>query len=232
MEKKLRKLFERYLEYYPQGNFESASRYYILAEQEKELGDRSRKENSKEKVKNLFDDHILSYYSMTLGKKYPKLFADAIEKHSRTPKALPPNITHTDEIKNHILSYKELKKLKLEDYAKEILNDLNTHRFSLDSRKYLISFYKKINHTAGQIVNSIRIFYDYKEERSLVSLRDIFPIRQEETIKSTLARLQFKKIPSTLILSLIRQESAFDQRLFQGQMLRDLCSLFHQQLRK
>ena len=59
---------------------------------------------------------------MTLGKKYPKLFADAIEKHSRTPKALPPNITHTDEIK--IISYRiKLKKLKLEDYAKEILND-------------------------------------------------------------------------------------------------------------
>ena len=131
-------------------------------------------------------------------------------KNIQEPQKPFPNITHTDEIKNHILSYKELKKLKLEDYAKEILNDLNTHRFSLDSRKYLISFYKKINHTAGQIVNSIRIFYDYKEERSLVSLRDIFPIRQEETIKSTLARLQFKKIPSTLILSLIRQESAFD----------------------
>ena len=83
------KLFERYLEYYPQGNFESASRYYILAEQEKRVRGQKQKREFKRKVKNLFDDHILSYYSMTLGKKYPKLFADAIEKHSRTPKALP-----------------------------------------------------------------------------------------------------------------------------------------------
>ena len=58
--------------------------------------------------------------------------------------------------------------------------------------------------------NSIRIFYKHKDKRHLVDLKNIFPRDETDMISSILDQFKVSSFSSTLVLSVIRQESAFN----------------------
>ena len=149
---------------------------------------------------------------MLLSKDYPSLYKEkffsTLKKSKNSRFLFTPQKNSSFERK--IACLEELKKFELDNFAEDIFSDLETKTKDVNEKIFLLGIYKKYDETSRLVINSIRIFYRHKDKRHFVDLKNIFPKDETDMISSILDQFKVDSFSPTLVLSLIRQESAFN----------------------
>jgi soluble lytic murein transglycosylase len=206
--KKAAPLFQEYLNQYPDGKYASTSEYHLLKYTHHK--DKSLEKNSVEKF---IEKYPLNFYSVVLTDEYhinedvllstlsSKKISDILTDQFRNFKLDIKNIMRLN-------CYRELIELDLKSDALKVLKG-----FSFDENNELFMYYLanefyKNNNTHGESIFLIRLF-NADKLRSFIPWSSLFPDFRRELIQEQINHLQIR-LPSLLVLSIIRQESAFD----------------------
>ncbi len=213
--------FEDYLSFFPRGDFSQVSLYTILILKEKSL----KKDNSvarlklENEVSQFMEKYPLSFYSLLLGDKWSKVFNTKMKKFIRKKSKnfstdskindLYP-LTIEDNEKHKLIN--EMYKIGLKDEAWHLSRHLS---FNIDndlSVKNHLNLYRKLDDTYSLTIKSLQIYRTRKSFRDKIFIDDIFPIFRENLISKVLSQNVSQNISPYFIMSVIRQESAFNPK--------------------
>lgn len=200
--------FEEYVRNHPEGRYASTSEYVLL------------------KLNVGKADFDKSASTVAFIKKYPlNLYAFLLaDEHNLSLSILRQTLSSennlTDKRAIHefkadvatlsrLKIYAELRDFGLHDDAVSVLKDISFDTNNASLNLYLASQFRELADTHGEVSNLIKVVNVPSAERDLVPWKGLFPDFQLDTIKNELAHQNVTLSP-LLILSLIRQESAFD----------------------
>lgn len=206
------KFFNDYLKHHPNGNYNTAANYYSLFYETK--GKKQLTKKTEDKISRFFQKNPINYYSFLLAKKHPHLYQTVFEKLMDKQAQLNLKINNKEsldyKILNHIKAFSELKELELYEEAHEILAKIETGSSDMSTQLFLLEAFKKTNKLDKVVINSMRMFNNNPAGRDLINLQDIFPLSNKTIIENVLKDYKIESLKTFFILSLIRQESAFN----------------------
>ena len=212
LKKNSKSLFQDYLASYPDGNYKTASTYQVLSYESSKRSKFSQK--TKKDIKAFFEMNPISYYSLLLAKSYPDIYNPVIKDFFNFKTINEGNLEFQIEknpaLKGYYGSFEELKGFDLFDEAYEVLTKMSPLMKDFESQKLLVHFYKEIQRLDAQVIRSMRLFSQFPEKRSFSLLEDTFPLFEVSLVDSIIKQLKIHSLKPALVLSLIRQESAFN----------------------
>lgn len=201
-------LFQEYLNEYPDGRYASTSEYLILK------NSISHDKFNKDVFSKFFDKYPLNFYSIMLMDEYNFNKRDLLDFFSKdeisTTFKSKFELFKTD-INNltKLRVYNELIEFGLNEDAikalKSVTNDEQNEIFTL----FLASEFHKLQYANGEQSNLIKLIGRSQEIRDLLPLKGLFPDFKRDLISGVIAELKLDISPF-LVMSIIRQESAYD----------------------
>lgn len=205
-------LFAKYLAKYPEGRYASTSEYAQIKYRERTEGREAAIEFAKAYIKK----YPLSLYAYILIDQYglpQSLVREIFSSETALSSVRQEFSNFAADIKTLSLLriYHELLEFGLADDAIAVLQALPQDKSNELFALFLAAEFQRHDHTAGELKNLLSVATRETPLRQLVSLKSLFPFAQQDTILQTLSS-QNASIPPWLVLSLIRQESAFDPK--------------------
>lgn len=202
--------FTDYLTSYPEGRYASTSEYFLLILNAEQAGSPLHQQRLEAFIKkyplNLYTYILIDQYNLS-----PSLLRETFAHEN-----LLASNNDINEFKADITTlrrlriYQELKDLKLYDDAIKALKNISVGEDNLKLNLYMAAQFQELADISGEISHLIKVAGIDHPYRSLVPWRNLFPNHFAETIKAEL-KLQNLAISPLLVLSIIRQESAFDK---------------------
>jgi hypothetical protein len=220
--------FKKYLENYPQGKYETTSTFMAtLAKDTPTLLSNffttktfTKTTHSKQFTKQAqkyiekfplnFYSVLLSSYDKNLWKNYKKILKSSGTHHIDFEKENPfYPVKIKDQVKIKIAN--ELKEIGLKEHSSEVLELIDKDSGYNELLLHNIYRFQELNHQSGVVINSMMAFTRMPEKRKYINVKNIFPKYQFDLISNTIAKNKTNLSPF-LVLSLIRQESAFNHK--------------------
>lgn len=204
--------FEEYVKHHPEGRYASTSEYFLIKINEK----KDDREAHLESIDQFLKKYPLNFYAYLLIDEY-KLSNERVRQTLSLENTLQTNaralLEFNGDIKtlSQLTLYHELKELGLDEDALKVLKnfspDPNNGMFAL----YLASQFQSIQDTHGEVSNLIKAVANTRAFGTLIPWKRLFPDYRIDTIEKELTT-QSAPMSPLLVLSLIRQESAFNPK--------------------
>ena len=214
MKKNAKKEFEDYLKLYPKGDYETVSLYSILRyEIKSSRGELSKK--VKDKLEAFFKKNPMSYYSFLLGRDYKEIYNLVLKefllskndagKKDLSSLNLPPLF------QGYRTCFLELKEFGLNDESISLLRKMRSEEQSYESELFLLNAFREAGLLNEVVTQAIRLFGRYPESQNAETLKETLPLFAKDFLDKTLKSENKKNLNSFLVMSLVRQESAFNE---------------------
>lgn len=201
--------FEAYVKDYPEGRYASTCEYFLIKIQS------TRKDfNAEDAVLAFVKKYPLNLYSFILVDEH-KNFSTTV----RDALAMENNLKAHAEIQDFKANMRtigllrvadELKLFGLKDEAIAVLKKITVDANNEWLHLFLATQFQELDDTHGVVSNLIKIAGSTHPSRALVPWKHLFPHYQHDLIERTIKAQELALSPF-LVLSVIRQESAFDK---------------------
>lgn len=208
--------FERYVELYPDGKYASTAEYLLLKQQHAAYPKKESNEIIQKKHQSVIafiEKYPLNFYSMLLMDEYAldqnyltqMLGTEISEKAGSQFTQFKSDI----EAIARLNAYKELLSFGLKEDAIKVLKG-----FPFDEQNEVFMFYladqfHKLEDANGEETSLVKIFTNFELYRKNISWKCIFPNYRQNIIEEEINNVG-SEMSALLVLSIIRQESAFN----------------------
>ena len=199
--------FADYLGHYPEGRYASTCEYFLLRS-------KSGKKPDSSAIYAFIKKYSLNLYSLLLLDEYHENVSVLLSQLSFADdlKAMAPVYTFYKadlETMNKLAVFRELKGYGLRDEAVKILKSIPIDESDDFLALYLADQFHELHHANGEELTLARLAQNSETYRSQIPWKGLFPTYALERIQKVLKDLGSDLSPY-LVLSVIRQESAFD----------------------
>jgi tetratricopeptide (TPR) repeat protein len=221
-EKEAKPYFEEYLKNYPEGRYASTSEYCVIKIN-------SRDNRNEETMQNYIKKYPFSIYAFVLVNEF-NLSDTTIRKTLSAENNLKEMKNQFKDFKADIKTlkqlnlYNELADLGLKDDAIKVLKSVSSDPNNEFLSLYLAAQFQILKDTHGEVSNLVKLSSRESPLREYIPWTSLFPAYRKESIETELAT-QKSEVSPFLILSLIRQESAFNPRAQSSANARGLMQL-------
>ena len=221
-------LFSQYAERYPDGVYWSTSKYYHFKIRSEKKGSLQDKSILRQEIEAFVQDKPLNFYSLQLIEEWGLAsslltsgLGSEVQQAQRKDYFFPMN--HADMEKFDL--YKELQSLGLREAAFFWLNKLSQGMAKYPTwMRYSLQEARKYDNATFATIKSLQSIVNFPSIRGFVQWQDLYPRFEEKNIKKILADYK-SPLSYNFIVSLIRQESAFDAKAVSSANARGLMQL-------
>jgi|GEM_PF-6526815 len=216
MKENAKKEFEDYLASYPKGDYETVSLYFILRyETKSSRGELSKK--IKDKIEAFFKKNPMSYYSFLLGRDYKEIYNPVLKKFLLSKNEAQKKELSSLELPPLLQGYRacflELKEFGLVDEAVSLLRKMRSQDQSYDLELFLLKGFRDVDLLNEVVTQAMRLFSRHPESQNAETLKETLPLFSKDFLDNTLKSENKKNLNSFLVMSLVRQESAFNEHV-------------------
>lgn len=204
------KAFSEYLKQYPEGKYASTALYYKVKLSEK-LGKKPSPQSISPEIHNFIADNPLSFYSVKYLVEHrigTNAFLSLLGS-LHGPLATPDFSLNIAEI-SRLRTFYELRALRLFADARQLMEAIPFNASNREYMFYLTSAYTSIDDLFHRTIFLTKIAKAFPEIRNKVRWGQLFPKHLLPLIAKAKEYLN-SKIDKWFVLSIIRQESAFDK---------------------